>query len=99
MTGATDAELSSRAGLGTSNQTDPPAVDVERQPMPDTASETTSDTSTQPPARSGPAANAPEQPDPLHRMVITHITLDGSLLKSHSIESEDTAHLIQLNPM
>lgn len=85
MTGATNAQLSSRAGLGTSNQTEPPAVDVERQPMPDTASETTSDTSTQPPARSGPAAQAPEQPafaasdgDPTHHAerIPPEVTLD-----------------------
>ncbi|MFN7027224.1 MAG: hypothetical protein ACK4QP_22420, partial [Pseudorhizobium sp.] len=49
VTGATNEQLSSRAGLETSNQTEPPAVDVERQAMPDTAPETTSDTSTQPP--------------------------------------------------
>ncbi len=62
MADATNAELSSRAGLGTDNQTEPPAVDVERQPMPDKTPDTASNINTQPPARSGPAAQASEQP-------------------------------------
>ncbi|MCJ8518709.1 hypothetical protein [Pseudorhizobium tarimense] len=62
MADAKNSELSSRAGFGNSNPTEPPAVDVERQLMPDRAPETASNINTKPPARTGPAAQAPEEP-------------------------------------
>lgn len=55
-------ELAERAGFGSKNIVKPAAVDVERQPMPDTAPETTSNIATEPPARSGPGSVATQKP-------------------------------------
>jgi hypothetical protein len=62
MTEPKNSELSSRAGFGSKNPTEPPAVDVERQPLPDRTPETTSNINTEPPARSGPGSEATRKP-------------------------------------
>jgi hypothetical protein len=61
MTKATNADMSSLAGLGSKNQTEPPAVDVERQPMPDRAPSTTSNVQTPPVVRLGPSPQSGEK--------------------------------------
>ena len=55
-------ELAERAGFGSENIEEPPAVDVEREPMPHTAPEPTSNVVTEPPARSGQGSEAPQKP-------------------------------------
>jgi hypothetical protein len=62
MTETKNADLATDAGFGSGLTTEPPAVDVERQPQPATAPETTSNRNTVPPARMGQAAQAVESP-------------------------------------
>jgi hypothetical protein len=66
-------ELAERAGLGNEDVIEPAAVDVEREPMRDTAPEATSNIVTEPPARSGRGSGAKQKPtegsdkdDPVH---------------------------------
>ncbi|SES27264.1 hypothetical protein [Rhizobium sp. NFR03] len=55
-------QLANNAGLGSGDITEPAALDVERQPQPDKAPETTSNRNTVPPVRMGQASEAPETP-------------------------------------
>jgi hypothetical protein len=62
MTETKNSDLSTNAGFGSKNATEAPAVDVERQPMPDKAPETMSNVNTKPPVRLGPGSIAKEKP-------------------------------------
>ena len=53
---------SQNAGFGSRNPTSPSELDVEREPMPDRTPETDSDDPIVPPARSGGASEARENP-------------------------------------
>ncbi|MFP5077359.1 hypothetical protein ACLE20_08615 [Rhizobium sp. YIM 134829] len=60
MTDASNADLARNAGFGSDNQTEPSALDMERQPQPADAPETTSSQPTRPPLPLGPASGTDE---------------------------------------
>jgi hypothetical protein len=74
MTEIKKSVRATNTGFGSGNQTGPSAVDVEREPMPDQASEEGSDKNTIPPVRlgQGAAVEKPTEGDPDHDNPIHH---------------------------
>jgi hypothetical protein len=62
MTDLKDSEQATNPGIKSDSQTSPSAVDIENQPMPDSAPEVDSNRNDPPPVRLGQASQAPEKP-------------------------------------